>query len=84
MWHIWWDHNYISWIEKHFLGIVSTEYETHLTFDYLGNLLVVMIMHGNSKTILEIDPSHGDILAGHNATLHTLIYSFEFDLLPID
>jgi hypothetical protein len=56
----------------------------HLALEYLGDLLVVMAVHGHRKTIVEVDSRYSHLLTRHDATFHAGINGLEFDFLPID
>lgn len=79
-----WYHHHVSGIEQQLLRFVAAEQEVHLTFEYLGNLLVVMAVHGNSKAIIEVNSSYGHFFTGHDAPLHAFVNGFEFDLCPVN
>ena len=84
VWNVGWYHHHVSGIEQQLLRFVTAEQEVHLTFEYLGNLLVVMAMHGNSKTIIEVNSGNGHFFTGHDASLHAFVNRFQFDLRPVD
>ena len=64
----------------HDFFVVDPEFKR--TFDYVGELLVVMVMLGNDAPLLEEHPRQHDFLANHELPLKQRIQILQRDGVP--